>query len=192
MAREKIIDKDFSGKDFTDITGGTTEFTGYYRNCNFSNAKFNNVKFNAVAVNCRFDGADFTNADIYRLYSPGSTFKDAKFKQRFVNTAYHKLLSMFNVAHNHQIIYELIRRWVMINYPKDSVYRRKGLKQIQVIKDRPDLSWAELTRMMDDTFIKKGFRIFKNVKPLYNKLQEQRPEVEPEDLKNERLNTVSR
>ena len=188
--REKHINEDFSGQSFTDLKGKAKKFTGYYKNCNFSSADFKGVWFNCVAYNCTFDGADFRNADIYRLWSPGSTFVDAKFGHNFLHTAYHTLLGKFNTAHNHQIIAEILRKHAVENIT-DKKFQTKCFDYIKIINDRKDLSWAELSKMAPNNVIEWGFKAFRNHPLMYEKVLHFRPELEPTILKDERLNSIS-
>jgi len=177
--REKIIGQDLSGRDFSN-----RNIEGYYRDCDFSNCNFSYSVIDAVAVRCKFDGSNFTNTRIRRLYSPGSTFKDATFKKPVTHTIAHNLVGRWNILQNHEIIAEIIRQWVTNNVP-DGVFKRKGLKYCDVIASRKDLSWAELSRMEVDDYIVMGYFAFEKFPEIYNKVLKHRPELEPEQLKAE-------
>ena len=182
MERQKHVNKSFVKQDFS----GQVLY-GYYNDCDFSNSDFRDSTIEIVAVDCKFDGSDFRKANIRRFYSPRSTFVGCKFEQPVTHGVYHKIKATFSVLHNHQIIAAIIRRWIYLNYPNDTLYRRRGLRYVKQMEDSLNLSWPELTRMFPDDLIEKGFRAFKDLPILYNKLLEHKPELEPEDLKNDRI-----
>lgn len=160
--REKIFNRDFSGHTFEDRF-----FDGYYNNCNLSDAIFVNCTFHCVAKDCNFNRADFRTSTIERIYSPGSTFRNAKFpKGTFRNT------------HNHQIIAELLYRYVMNNL-SDDAFRTQCIDYIRIINDRTDLSWNKLTTMASDAIITHGFHALKNYPQLLAKMKQFREELEP-------------
>lgn len=190
--RKNIIGQDFSGQDFEGRT-----LTDYYRDCDFSNCNFKNATLNCVMVNCKLDGSDLSLASIGRLYSPGSTFTDCKFRKGFIHTIGHALLSnkilnpKFNVLSNHQVISEIIRQWVNINI-ESGVFQDRCFKYLDTLASRKDLSWAELSRLENDQIITMGYFAFEDYPTIYDQVIKHRPELEPEELKNARLNTVSR
>ena len=179
--RKKIIGQDFSGQSFEGQT-----LTDYYRECDFSNCNFRNAVFNCVAFKCKFDGADFTFAKLSRLYSPESTFVDCKFRKRFTHTIGHAVLAKFNVLHNHQVIAEIIRQWVITNI-EPGRFQDRCFQYLSTLASRKDLSWAELSRLESDEIMVMGYFALEPYPTIYNQVIKYRPELEPEELRDERL-----
>ena len=171
--RQNIIGQDFSGQSFEG-----KKLTDYYRDCNFSNCNFKSAQLDCVMVNCKFDGSDFSLASIGRLYSPDSTFDGCNFRKGFTHTIGHALLSTFNILHNHQVISEIVRQWVIINI-EPGVFQDRCFKYLATLASRKDLSWAELSRLENDEIIAMGCYAFEEYPTIYNQFIKHRPELEP-------------
>lgn len=177
--REKHSNQDHSHQNFSG-----QKLTGHHEGCDWSYSDLSYTEIYMTAPRNKFDYANMAYAKIKRLHDPDSTYKEVKFKKPLLHTAAHYLVGKWDILQSHSRISEIIRQWVIINI-EPGKFQDRCFAYLDELARRKDLSWAELSRLESDEIITMGYFAFEEFPEIYERVIKHRPELEPEELKEE-------